>query len=126
MINKINSWQDLIARAKRLSEVKEVIVEFANSYDEPQAKFSRELKKPGVREFSLNGCRVAATPEEFRKLERGFKLGNMSVEDVNEFSERVIAGINKMFDYNYEAPLTLEEEKSVREVILKYFDMKRD
>ena len=95
-------------------------IEYLNSFD-AEAKFNWELNKPGVREFSLNGCRVVAMPEDFRELERKFKLCNMSADLVDEFAESVIKGINKMFDYYNEHSLTESECTAIRTVIHKYF-----
>ena len=118
MINITNSLQDeFIAGAKRLGEA---LIEIANRYD-AQAKFKYELTKPGVSEFSLNECRVAAAPEKFLELERKFKLCNMSAESADEFAEKIIDGINGIFNYCYKPALTEEERRSVREVIRKYF-----
>lgn len=118
MINITNSLQnEFIAGAKRLGKA---LIEFANRYD-AQAKFNYELTKPGVSEFSLNECRVAAAPEKFRELERSFKLRSMSAESADEFAEKVIDGINDMFAYYNKSDLTEEERISVKEVIRKYF-----
>lgn len=118
MINITNSLQDkIIARVKRMGEA---LIEFANRCD-AQAEFNCELTKPGVSEFSLNECRVAAAPEKFLELKLRFKLCNMSAEAADEFAEKVIDGINGIFNYCYKPALTEEERRSVREVIRKYF-----
>ena len=104
--------------------------EFADSFD-PQAKFKWELMKPGVREFSLNECRVAATPEKFDDLKRDFDYGikilSMSVDykAVDSLADKIIDGIHKMFNENKDSPLTESECESVRKVIHEYFDSLR-
>ena len=108
-----------------LKRLGETIVEFANHFD-AQAKFNCELKKPGVREFFMNDCRIAATPEKFQELERRFKLHNMSIEAIDEFTEKVIEGINKMFVAYDNPQLTTKELQVIRNVIRKYFNSQLD
>ena len=109
--------EEFAAGTKRIGEK---LIELVDSV-EAEAKF----KKPEVREFSMNGCKVAATPENFRELERRFKLRNVSDDFVDEFAENVIKGINKMFKY-YSKPLLTESECHViRNVIYEYFNFKR-
>ena len=112
--------EEFAARAKCIGEA---LIEFANRFD-AQAKFDYELTKYGVREFSLNDCKVAATSEKFRELEHSFKLCNVSTDFVDEFAESVIKGINKMFDYSGEPLLTEVEAKAIRTVIYRYFNSK--
>ena len=99
----------------------------ANSYD-PQARFKWELMKPGVREFSLNECSIAATPEDFEALERDFdygrKLLSMSDEDINSLADDIIKGINEEV-LRDKPPLTKSEQEAVRKVIHEYFDSLR-
>ena len=110
MNNIINFLQDGLATGV------EALIEFANRFD-AETKFRYELTKPGVCEFSLNGCRVAATLENFQELERNFNFRDISVEAVNELAEKVINGLNEMFDYYYESTLTAEEAQAIRDVI---------
>lgn len=101
-------------------------MELANRFD-PQAKFKWELMKPGVRESSLNECRVVATPEKFDNLKRDFDYGikilSMSGDSdlVASLAEEIIGGINKMFDENNDSRLTESECESIRKVIHEYF-----
>ena len=99
----------------------------ANRFD-PQAKFKWELMKPGVREFSLNECRIAATPENFEVLERGFNYGrkllSMSDEDINSLADDIIKGINEEV-LRDKPPLIETEREAVKKVIHEYFDSLR-
>ena len=109
-----------------INTLKKGFKELADSFT-PQAKFEWELMKPGVREFSLNECRVAATPEKFDDLERDFNYGIkiLSMSDDSDLvallAEKIIGRIENLFDENKDSPLTDPEREAVRKAVHEYF-----